>query len=83
MSKPNIDLQAPQANTKEQVNYRQYESCATCSNYNGRVACNEVSGHISAGAVCDLWTMHEPSTNLTGKEVIVKAYEKEQERKGG
>ena len=76
MAGQNPDLQAPQPYTKEQANYRHYESCRTCANYNGRVGCSQVQGHVSPEAVCDHWTMQESTMHISNKEVITKEYEK-------
>lgn len=78
MGAPNLDAQAPRGDTKEQVHYRHHESCKTCAYYNGRVFCAKVEGHVSPDCVCDLWTMNEKPTGLTGKEVIMNEYTKSQ-----
>ena len=80
MPAPNLDAVAPRANSKEQVNYRHYESCKTCAHFNGRVYCTKVEGHVSADAVCNLWSLSEGPVGLTNKEVIITEYEKS---KGG
>ncbi len=72
----NPDLVAPQGYTKDQVNYRQHESCKTCSSFNGRVYCTKVEGHISPDCMCNQWSLSEPSGCMTGKQFIADAYEK-------
>ena len=72
----NPDMQQPQGHTKDQVNYRHYESCKTCAHYNGRIYCNKVQGHVSSDAVCDLWSMKEDTTGKTGKQFIMDEYTK-------
>lgn len=78
MSKPNIDLQTPQGQSKEEINYRHHESCKTCAYFNGRIYCSKVRGHISPDAVCDLWNMREEPMGMTGKEIIEREYKKVQ-----
>lgn len=65
-----------QGHQKGDVNYRHHESCKTCANFNGRNSCTKVSGNISSDAVCTLWTLSEPDMGMTGKEVIMREYEK-------
>lgn len=65
---------------KSDVNYRVFNSCSTCGQFNGRNGCNEVRGSISPGALCDLWTLEETISIKTGKEYIESEYEKS---KGG
>ena len=72
----NPDAVALQPHTKDQVNYRQYESCKTCAMFNGRNKCNLVQGNISPDAVCDRWILSESNPHMTGKEVIENEYKK-------
>ena len=65
-----------QPHTKDSVNYRQYESCGTCSNFDGRSQCKQVQGNISSGAVCNMWALKEYNPTMTGKEFIESEYEK-------
>ena len=69
---PSEDLQAPQANTKESVNYRiQNQRCNTCSNFNQRNGCMVVQGSIAPEAVCDVWTISEPGATTNTKEFFL------------
>ena len=68
-----------QPNSKEDVDYRQHESCGTCANYNGRGACAQVKGNISPSAVCRLWTLIAEVSTKTNKEYFETAYKKEEE----
>ena len=79
----NPDVVILQPYTKDQVNYRQYESCKTCAMFNGRNKCNLVQGNISSDAVCNKWILQEPNTHMTGKEMIMKEYEKSKGKEGG
>jgi len=54
------DFLAPtQEYEKENVNYRPYEKCSTCSNFRAPNLCKIVKGTISPDAVCDKWTILE------------------------
>lgn len=78
MENPNIVVGQP--HTKDSVNYRQYESCGTCANFDGRIRCKQVQGNISSSAVCNLWTLKEANPTYTGKAFIEEEYKKS---KGG
>lgn len=80
MPAPNLDALAPRGVDKSEVNYRQHESCKTCIHFNGRVYCAKVIGHVSPDCICSLWTLREEPVGITGKEIIMNAYEKS---KGG
>jgi len=72
----NPDAIALQPHSKEDVGYRQYESCKTCGMFNGRSKCNLVRGNISPDAVCDRWILQEIPSGKTGKEIIENEYNK-------
>ena len=72
----NPDAVALQAYSKDQVDYRQHESCKTCSQFNGRSKCNQVQGNISPDAICSKWSLYESSPHMTGKEFIETEYDK-------
>lgn len=78
MSQPNIDRTTQGGADKDTVGYRQHESCKTCANFNGRIYCSKVNGHISPDCVCSLWTLREDTVGLTGKEIIMEEYIKSQ-----
>ena len=72
----NPDVIILQPHTKDQVDYRQHQSCKTCGYFNGRNKCSQVQGNISPDAVCNLWTLSETMPHMTGKEIIINEYEK-------
>jgi hypothetical protein len=72
----NPDVVILQPFTKDQVNYRHRESCGTCGYFNGRNKCSQVQGNISPDMICIKWVVQETNSHMTGKEVIMKEYEK-------
>ena len=46
-------------NSKEEVNYRQRESCGTCGHYQHSGFCDKVEGNISPECVCKNFELRE------------------------
>ena len=41
--------------SKEEVNYRLHEKCATCMYFYPQNSCEKVQGNVSPDAVCNKW----------------------------
>lgn len=59
-----MGLLAGRGKEKDEVNYRQYEKCATCTHFYSPNSCDRVAGNISPEAVCSLWEMKESKSNI-------------------
>lgn len=61
-----MGLLAGAGRSKDEVNYRQYEKCLTCTHFYNPGSCELVQGNISPDGLCDLWEIR-PRKNI-GKD---------------
>lgn len=71
-----MGLLAGAGRSKEEVNYRQFERCLSCTNFYAPGSCKLVSGNISPDAVCNLWAMQEKKTMGMDGSDYLKEYTK-------
>jgi len=53
--------------SKEEVNYRLHEKCATCTYFYPANSCEIVQGNVSADAVCNKWEIKPKPEPMDGE----------------
>ncbi len=62
--------------SKEEANYRHYESCGTCGHYEQSGKCDKVEGSISPDCVCNNYEMRERLPEVKHAEFYMNEYNK-------
>jgi hypothetical protein len=69
-------LMPPARLSKEEVNYRQHEKCATCDHFYPSGVCELVAGTISPLNVCNRWEIKSQNDVGRDRAFYVAEYEK-------
>jgi len=63
--------------SKDEVNYRLHEKCATCMYFYSPNSCEKVDGNVSSDAVCSKWEIRPKKEPMDG-EAYKAEYDKVQ-----
>lgn len=70
-----MGLMAGAGRSKDEVNYRQFEKCLTCTHYYPN-SCELVAGNISPDGLCDLWEIRPKKNQGLDAEFYKQQYSK-------
>lgn len=62
--------------SKEEANYRHYESCGTCGFYQHSGSCDVVDGSISPDCVCNKYAIREKLPEAKHADFYMNEYNK-------
>lgn len=71
-----MSLLAGAGRSKDEVNYRHFEKCSTCTHFYPSNSCELVQGNISADGLCDLWEIRPKKNQGIDGEFYKEQYSK-------